>query len=247
MMKNDLYPSFNNPFLIRTTRPIPEEMAVIGAGNIGPDIAYSLRTGLPDKKLYLVDVIEDPLKKAKERFEGYARKGVEKKKLRPEQVEPILGNIEYTTDYNKLKNCDLVIEAAPESMELKESIFREVDAAGHRSAGEIQGPAGDTVIQRHRDPVRAENLARAYLGLRERVFRSLLRTRGGRRPGTPRAHASQAVEPRRSHQRIRRLAYAPRHPRGRAQRPRTAGILEDPHADRSGVRAALRLGAIPVS
>ncbi|MGD8455208.1 MAG: 3-hydroxyacyl-CoA dehydrogenase/enoyl-CoA hydratase family protein [Anaerolineales bacterium] len=129
MKKNDsLYPSFYNPYLIRPTRPIPEEMAVIGAGNIGPDIAYALRTGLPEKKLYLVDVIEEPLKKAKERFEGYAAKGVEKKKLRPEMVEPILSNIVYTTDYDKLKNCGLVIEAATENVELKKKIFSQLES-----------------------------------------------------------------------------------------------------------------------
>jgi enoyl-CoA hydratase/3-hydroxyacyl-CoA dehydrogenase len=129
MKKSDsLYPSFTNPFLIRPIRPIPEEMAVIGAGNIGPDIAYFLRTGLPEKKLYLVDVIEEPLKKAKERFEGYAKKGVEKKKLRPEQVEPILGNIVYTTDYDSLKNCGLVIEAATENVALKKKIFSQLES-----------------------------------------------------------------------------------------------------------------------
>ena len=48
MYKNDsLYPSFYNPFLIHPTRPMPEEMAVIGAGNIGADIAYFFRTGIP--------------------------------------------------------------------------------------------------------------------------------------------------------------------------------------------------------
>jgi len=123
-----IYPSFQNPFLIRPTRPIPEEMAVIGSGNIGPDIAYFLRTGFPEKRLYLVDVIEEPLKKAKERFEGYARKGVEKKKLRPEQVDSILGNIVYTTDYSSLKNCGLVIEAATENLELKKKILTQVES-----------------------------------------------------------------------------------------------------------------------
>ena len=69
-----LYSSYVNPFLIESTRSMPEKMAVIGAGNIGPDIAYYLRTGCPDKKLYLVDVIEEPLKKAEARFKGYAKK-----------------------------------------------------------------------------------------------------------------------------------------------------------------------------
>jgi enoyl-CoA hydratase/3-hydroxyacyl-CoA dehydrogenase len=127
--KNDsLYPSFRNPFLVRPTRAIPEEMAVIGAGNIGPDIAYSLRTGLPEKRLYLVDVVEEPLQKAKERFEGYAKKGVEKKKLRPELVEPVLGNIVYTTDYDRLKDCGLVIEAATEDLELKKGILTDLES-----------------------------------------------------------------------------------------------------------------------
>jgi enoyl-CoA hydratase/carnithine racemase/3-hydroxyacyl-CoA dehydrogenase len=129
MTKNDsLYPSFHNPFLIRPNRPIPEEMAVVGAGNIGPDIAYFFRTGIPETKLHLVDVIEEPLRKAKERFEDYARKGVEKRKLRPEQVGAILGNIVYTTDYDSLKNCGLVIEAATENLELKKRILTQVES-----------------------------------------------------------------------------------------------------------------------
>ncbi len=57
----------------------------------------------PEMKLYLVDVVEEPLKKAQARFEGYAKKGVERKTIRPEQVEAILGNIVYTTDYSQLE------------------------------------------------------------------------------------------------------------------------------------------------
>ena len=126
--RDPLYPSFNNPFLIRPTRSMPEEMAVIGAGNIGPDIAYYLRTGLPDKKLYLVDVVEEPLMKAKKRFEGYAQKGIDKKKLTPEQAEAVLANIVYTTDYSSIKNCGLVIEAATENLDLKKKIFQQLES-----------------------------------------------------------------------------------------------------------------------
>ena len=128
MTVKDLYPSFQNPYLIRPSRPVPEEMAVLGAGLIGPDIAYSFRLAFPEKKLYLVDVVEEPLKRAKQRFEGYAQKGVQKKKLRPELVESVLGNIEYTTDYDRLKNCDLVIEAATEDLEIKKKIISQVES-----------------------------------------------------------------------------------------------------------------------
>jgi 3-hydroxyacyl-CoA dehydrogenase/enoyl-CoA hydratase/carnithine racemase len=122
-----LYPSYNNPFLIQTKRPLPDEMAVIGAGHIGPDIAYYLRTGLPEKKLYLVDVVEAPLKKAEERFKSYAEKGIKYKKMTPEQADAVLSNIVYTTDYSEIKNCGLVIEAATENLPLKKKIFTEVE------------------------------------------------------------------------------------------------------------------------
>jgi enoyl-CoA hydratase/3-hydroxyacyl-CoA dehydrogenase len=65
MTVKNLYPSFQNPYLIKPARPMPKEMAVVGSGTIGPDIAYGFRTAFPDMKLYLVDVVEEPLKKAR--------------------------------------------------------------------------------------------------------------------------------------------------------------------------------------
>jgi len=66
-------------------------MAVLGAGHIGPDLHIPSGSHSRKRKLYLVDVVEEPLKKAKARFEGYAQKGVERKMIRPEQVEAVLG------------------------------------------------------------------------------------------------------------------------------------------------------------
>ena len=160
MTTKDLYPSFQNPYLIRPTRGIPEEMAVLGAGHIGPDIAYSFRLAFPDKKLYLVDVVEEPLKRAQQRFEGYAQKGVERKKLRPEQVEGILGNIEYTTDYDKLKNCDLVIEAATEDLEIKKKILSMVESKVREDAiitSNTSGILADQIFSHLKYPKRTAN------------------------------------------------------------------------------------------
>lgn len=158
MKDNDsIYPSFQNPFLIRPTRPMPKEMAVLGAGSIGPDIAYFFRTALPQQKLYLVDIVEEPLKKAQQRFEGYAKKGVERKKLRPEQVETILGNIVYTTDYDQLKNCELVIEAATEELEIKKKILTKVESIVTEDAiitSNTSGMLADQIFSHLRRPER---------------------------------------------------------------------------------------------
>ena len=122
-----LYPTGHNPLFIKPYRPIPNEVAMIGAGTIGPDIGYYIKTALPKIKLYLVDVMEEPLKNAQKRFEGYAKKAVEKKKMKEDKAKEVLENIVYTMDYNQIKNCDLVIEAATENIPLKQKIFETVE------------------------------------------------------------------------------------------------------------------------
>ncbi len=59
--KKNLYRSVFNPLLIQTNRSLPDEVAVIGAGTIGPDIAYSLKSAIPGLTLYLVDVVQPAL------------------------------------------------------------------------------------------------------------------------------------------------------------------------------------------
>ena len=125
--EKELYATSFNPLLVKPTRPLPEEIAVIGAGTIGPDIAYYLKSALPAIKLYLVDVVEEPLKNAEKRLSGYAKKAVDKKKMKEDKAKAVLENIIYTMDYDQIKNCDLVIEAATESIPLKQKIFDSVE------------------------------------------------------------------------------------------------------------------------
>jgi enoyl-CoA hydratase/3-hydroxyacyl-CoA dehydrogenase len=125
--EKELYATSFNPLLIKPARPLPEEIGVIGAGTIGPDIAYYLKSALPGIKLYLVDVVEEPLKNAEKRLTAYTNKAVDKKKMKPDKAKAVLENIIYTMDYDQLKNCDLVIEAATESITLKQKIFESVE------------------------------------------------------------------------------------------------------------------------
>jgi enoyl-CoA hydratase/3-hydroxyacyl-CoA dehydrogenase len=122
-----LYQTALNPLLIETTRSLPDEIAIIGAGTIGPDIGYYLKSAMPDSKLYLVDVVEKPLQLAEQRIAGYTDKAVDKKKMGPEKAAAVQENIVYTTDYEQIKNCQLVIEAATESIPLKQKIFETVE------------------------------------------------------------------------------------------------------------------------
>ena len=46
-----LYPTGHNPLFIKPYRPMPKEVAMVGAGTIGPDIGYYIKTALPNIKL----------------------------------------------------------------------------------------------------------------------------------------------------------------------------------------------------
>jgi enoyl-CoA hydratase/3-hydroxyacyl-CoA dehydrogenase len=122
-----LYQTALNPLLIEPSRSLPDEIAVIGAGTIGPDIGYYLKSAMPNSKLYLVDVVEKPLELAQQRIAGYTDKAIDKKMMTPEKAAAVRENIVYTTDYQQIKNCQLVIEAATESIPLKQKIFETVE------------------------------------------------------------------------------------------------------------------------
>jgi len=120
---NRLYRTARNPLLIQPSRGLPSQVAVVGAGTIGPDIGYYLKSAMPACKLFLVDVVEGPLKRAEQRIADYAAKAIEKKKMKPEQAGAVRENIVCTTDYGQIRDCDLIIEAATENVSLKRNIF----------------------------------------------------------------------------------------------------------------------------
>jgi enoyl-CoA hydratase/3-hydroxyacyl-CoA dehydrogenase len=119
--------SYANPLLHKPSRPLPQRVVIIGAGTIGPDIGYYLKTALPDLTLHLVDVAQAPLDRALERFRSYAQKGVERGKVSAAQAEQVTQNVHATIDYGVAHDADWVIEAATEAMALKRRIFARLE------------------------------------------------------------------------------------------------------------------------
>ena len=52
---------------------------------------------------------------------------VKKEKIAEEDKNDILDRVEITTDYEDLKDCDLIIEAISEDMEVKRETFKKLD------------------------------------------------------------------------------------------------------------------------
>jgi 3-hydroxyacyl-CoA dehydrogenase len=108
--------------------------AVVGAGTMGGEIAQVIASaGVP---VVLKDVeqkfVDTGLKKAREVTEGQLGGLVKKEKITQEdadrQLEEITGRITGATDYEAFGDVDFVVEAVPERMEIKRSVFEELDA-----------------------------------------------------------------------------------------------------------------------
>jgi len=120
--------TFANPLLERVTRPPPKRVAIIGAGTIGPDIGYYLKSALPALELVLVDLKQEAIDAALARMAGYAEKAVARGKMRDADAQAVLAGVTGSTDYAALAGADWVIEAATEDLALKRRIFAAVEA-----------------------------------------------------------------------------------------------------------------------
>ncbi|MDP6955927.1 MAG: 3-hydroxyacyl-CoA dehydrogenase NAD-binding domain-containing protein, partial [Planctomycetota bacterium] len=118
----------SNPLLVPPNHPLPAAVGIVGAGTIGPDIGYYLKSAIPGLKLVLVDINEEALAAAVKRLAAYVEKGLAKRKITPVQAEDIQQNLTTTTDYGDLAECDWVIEAATENLDLKRQIFSQIEA-----------------------------------------------------------------------------------------------------------------------
>ncbi|HMN75301.1 MAG TPA: 3-hydroxyacyl-CoA dehydrogenase NAD-binding domain-containing protein [Burkholderiaceae bacterium] len=120
--------TYANPLLEHPTRAAPRHVGVIGAGSIGPDIAYYLKSALPGLKLTLIDIRQDAIDAALERLKGYADKAVARGKMKAEEARAAQDGLVGSTDYAALADCDWVLEAATEDLALKRRIFADVES-----------------------------------------------------------------------------------------------------------------------
>jgi len=104
------------------------EVLVVGAGTMGNGIAQVAAQSGYGVTMY--DIDEKAVAAGLARIRANLEKGVEKGKVTPPDRDAALARIKTTTDLRAgASACDLAVEAAPEKIDLKRKIFRELAAA----------------------------------------------------------------------------------------------------------------------
>ena len=98
-------------------------VAIIGAGIMGQGIAQTIAASGMEVMLIEKDV--EHLDKAKNSLIEYIDREIKRWTLTNSEKKAILSRIKWTTGYDKLADCDLIIEAVDEDFELKKSIFKQ--------------------------------------------------------------------------------------------------------------------------
>jgi 3-hydroxybutyryl-CoA dehydrogenase len=101
-----------------------KKVGVIGAGVMGTGIAQTV--AIAGFGVILRDIDMAFLKKSLERIEGGLNRLIEKGKLTEDKKKETLSNITLTTALTDLAELDLVIEAVPEKLEIKQQLFTEL-------------------------------------------------------------------------------------------------------------------------
>ena len=103
-----------------------QKIGVIGAGQMGNGIAQVAACAGYD--VVMVDIKEEYVEKGLGTIQFSLGKLVSKGRMTQEDADAALGRIETGTDRHACANCDLVVEAVPEILDLKTSIFSELDS-----------------------------------------------------------------------------------------------------------------------
>jgi 3-hydroxyacyl-CoA dehydrogenase len=106
------------------TLPIAK-VGVIGAGTMGGGIAMNfLSAGIP---VTIVEMKQEALDRGvgiiRKNYEATAAKG----KMKPEAVETAMGLLTPSLSFDDLTDCDLIIEAVFENLEVKKDVFAKLD------------------------------------------------------------------------------------------------------------------------
>jgi 3-hydroxybutyryl-CoA dehydrogenase len=110
-----------------------ERVTVVGAGTMGHGIAQVAAAAGMDVSVH--DVAEEQIHRGLDAVRANLEKGIAKGKVTPEQRDAAMARIHAAPDLEAAAaRADLIVEAAPESLELKRDLFARLDRAAPERA-----------------------------------------------------------------------------------------------------------------
>ena len=107
-------------------------VGVIGAGQMGAGIAQVCAT--IGKKVILCDIKKEFVENGMEAIEKNLNRAVGKEKISQEKMDKALSNISTSINNKELDNCDIIIEAIIEDVNIKKHLFEELGKICKESA-----------------------------------------------------------------------------------------------------------------
>lgn len=107
-----------------------ETIAVIGAGTMGHGIAQMAAAA--GYRVIIRDLDQEALARAVQNIERNLAKGIQLGKLTEAERDQTLQHIRGTTQLEDAAGADLIIEAAPEQLELKQQILQQLESYSER-------------------------------------------------------------------------------------------------------------------
>lgn len=108
------------------------KIGVVGAGTMGNGIVQAFAAA--GFTVVMTDIADAALQRGLGTISGSFDRLIKKEKLSTAQKDEAMGRISVATDLAVLSDCDLIIEAATESLDLKLKIFAQIDAVAKPTA-----------------------------------------------------------------------------------------------------------------
>ncbi|MDN5351924.1 MAG: 3-hydroxybutyryl-CoA dehydrogenase [Clostridiales bacterium] len=102
------------------------KIGVLGAGTMGSGIAQVFLAG--GHNVLLMDIETRFTERGQKMIEKNLERSVEKGKLEASERDAMLARLSLTVDNKDAADCDLIVEAAIENMDIKKKVFAELDS-----------------------------------------------------------------------------------------------------------------------
>lgn len=124
-------------------------VGVVGAGAMGRGIAQVSVTG--GMKAVIFDAADGAAEAAKDFINGMVQRSVDKGRLEAEAGSAAISNLSVANSIADLKDCDLVVEAIVENIDIKQTVFKQIEDV----------VSEDTIIASNTSSIRISSIASA--------------------------------------------------------------------------------------